>query len=970
MRRVVTCSAAIAICTLNAAVVLATTAPKNGGPLPPAYRARLARDRTAFSFEHAWVQKARKVREARRAYLAEASRSGLAPGATLPPYLVVGGTIRIPIFAGYFQSQSPPYPLASLQNRLFDNPSGTVTDYYDEVSYGNLDLTGTVYGWDQVSNLDAYYAGSGNGMDPTTDHTGTFIKELLDFHDGAVDFGQYDNDGPDGVPNSGDDDGFVDLVAVVHNEVGGECSVDGVNGNIWSHHGRYRSWTVSGGLPYQTNDARAGGGFIQIDEYTIQPALNCDGSTVIDIGVFCHEFGHAFGLPDLYDIDGGGSGIGHWGIMGSGNWNQPDSPAHPCAWTRAQLGWVVPTPVDWTNAATNIDNIEANPVAFRLPFTEERFRRSNVCAIDGSWSLFCGLSEAEGTARGWRSPDPGGGYGSNWRETVERDFHYTGVGSVSMGYDYRYDTEAGFDSAFAVIEVMGSETIVAAYSGQGSGTASHDLTPYLGALSGVGGDYTLKFRVVSDLAFADDDSLYDSSCGALAVDNVSVTGGGEAYTTDFEAYADGWHQESLESKRDEYWLVENRAATGFDVNLHGEGLLVMHIQDDTMANPFLANSAGDSNMTVRGVVIEEANGDFDLNGPVSNRGEDTDVFPGASNQTSFTSATPANSDDNTGNPTYVSITNISAAGPTMTANLRAGDAPPQAVSVDPDTIDNDEAAISLTVTGNAIGYGATFRFTNPTTASPVEPVPSPLDGGDMVAFDVRWVDPTLLVGNVNAYSKTAGTWDLVVTNADGQSVTVPGALTVNFVVATQLVSATVSATDGAVDLVYELHGREDGETIRLYRSRRLDGAWRVLADDLEGDARGRYRYRDEDVEPGVTYDYRLESQTADGEMRALHTASATIPVRSLSLAQNVPNPFNPTTIIHFYLPERGDVALDVYDVSGAHIRRLAAGAHRAGPHDLRWDGRDDRGNPVASGVYLYRLTTDRRTLTRKMVLLK
>lgn len=92
--------------------------------------------------------------------------------------------------------------------------------------------------------------------------------------------------------------------------------------------------------------------------------------------------------------------------------------------------------------------------------------------------------------------------------------------------------------------------------------------------------------------------------------------------------------------------------------------------------------------------------------------------------------------------------------------------------------------------------------------------------------------------------------------------------------------------------------------------------------------------------------------------------------QGLVLAQNFPNPFNPTTTISFSLDVAADVELAVYDVRGGFVRTLAQGRRDAGPHEIQWDGRDANGNSVATGVYLYRLTTPSTTLTRKMVLLK
>jgi hypothetical protein len=89
---------------------------------------------------------------------------------------------------------------------------------------------------------------------------------------------------------------------------------------------------------------------------------------------------------------------------------------------------------------------------------------------------------------------------------------------------------------------------------------------------------------------------------------------------------------------------------------------------------------------------------------------------------------------------------------------------------------------------------------------------------------------------------------------------------------------------------------------------------------------------------------------------------------SLSVAR--PNPFNPSTTIGYTLPRGGDTELVVYDIEGRRVRTLVRGFVPAGDHGVVWDGRDDSGNGVASGVYLYRLRVGGLVETRKMVLVK
>jgi len=83
-----------------------------------------------------------------------------------------------------------------------------------------------------------------------------------------------------------------------------------------------------------------------------------------------------------------------------------------------------------------------------------------------------------------------------------------------------------------------------------------------------------------------------------------------------------------------------------------------------------------------------------------------------------------------------------------------------------------------------------------------------------------------------------------------------------------------------------------------------------------------------------------------------------------------PNPFNPQTVIRYDLPEPGDVRLTIYDILGRVVRRLVEGKREGGYHRVTWDGRDDAGHPVASGVYLCRIVAGEYTSVRKMVLVR
>jgi M6 family metalloprotease-like protein len=277
---------------------------------------------------------------------------------------------------GLFENSgsTPPFPAPVVADAYFGPAAGTITDYYGEVSGGRVDLLGDVFDWVRAPRPDSAYTVGESGI-PGPPYPGlggagawNFVWELLEALP-SLDWGLYDNDGPDGIPNSGDDDGFVDVLAVIQPSRGGECGGSGGADRIWSHR-----WSLSApiGTPFTTTTPSARGGFVRIDDYTIQPAVSCVGSDLSEIGVFTHELGHAFGLPDLYDTDGGHSGAGSWDLMAAGAWGCSDdtaeSPCHMGAWSKAVLGWldVVTLGPDTDYGTITLAPVETGGGAYRI----------------------------------------------------------------------------------------------------------------------------------------------------------------------------------------------------------------------------------------------------------------------------------------------------------------------------------------------------------------------------------------------------------------------------------------------------------------------------------------------------------------------------------------------------------------------------------------------------------------------------
>lgn len=805
-----------------------------------------------FEFKHAWLEKTRQIKENRDRYIEDHGfykRDMINPSAR--PQYSVTGTFNIPIFCVKFSATgADPFPIASLQTKLFNGPFApeTMTQFYTEISYGDLTVNGTVYGWTTLPNTQAFYAGAGtcNGLCGTS-QVKSLITTTLAAQDGAVNFGQYDNDGPDGLPNSGDDDGFVDFVSFVHPTAGAEC---GVNGRIWSHRFSLSGWGVG---PYTTNDAKFGGGFIKVDDYTIQPIKNCDNVTLIDIGVFCHEFGHAFGLPDLYDTNGGAEGVGWWDLMGSGNWNQPTTPGHMGAWSKSELGWsnVIVTPAALT--PYNVANSEQNRTIYRMDVTRELWRRTTDSAINGSYSLHCGIPSAEAIGRFWTNT-AGSGYGNGWDAKATRDFNYSGVGSVSLQYQYSYNLEPSYDYGYAEVTSGATTTTVAVYNGAGSGSANIDITPYLSA-----GPYTVRFRVTSDVAYSDEDGNYATTNGAMTVDLVSVTGGGESYSTNFETREDGWADDM--NPPTEYFLAENRKAIGSDVNIKGTapggGLVVWHVDSgDQQSNV--------ANTKPRGLEVVQADGLKTLDISTGNRGDNGDPYPGSSANNNLNGGTLPNSNGHDG-PSNVAIALTGPNADPMSVSMKGGWGAPNPVSITPNT--SASVSVSLQIDGSLFAKTGSVQLVR--------------GAQTFNSTSVYWAGKDRIVAQFNMTGGVNGLYDVIVFNPGGASAVLSQAFT------------------------------------------------------LTG---------------GVT-------------------GAGDTPRKNALLAA-YPNPFNPLTTIRYELASRAHVSLKVYDVSGAVVRTLVNGDKPAGSYSLTWDGRDDHGSSVSSGVYFYRITAGSFSDVRKVTLLK
>ena len=249
------------------------------------------------------------------------------------------GNVRVIVVLVDFTDKRFEQPASRFEDLFFSTgqiPTGSVTEYYQDVTGELVSITGQVVGPYTMPQTLAWYANGNFGIGkPSGEARANIIaQDAARAANADVDFGPYDNDG----------NGYVDAFIMVHAGGGGEET--GNSGDIWSH-----KWV----LP---------------DEY------DADGTKIYayltipedaKLGVTAHELGHLlFGFPDLYDIDYTSEGIGDWCLMAGGSWNGGgDTPAHPSAWCKAQQGWVDVEHVT-ADATLTLADVKASRTVHRL----------------------------------------------------------------------------------------------------------------------------------------------------------------------------------------------------------------------------------------------------------------------------------------------------------------------------------------------------------------------------------------------------------------------------------------------------------------------------------------------------------------------------------------------------------------------------------------------------------------------------
>jgi hypothetical protein len=173
------------------------------------------------------------------------------------------------------------------------------------------------------------------------------------------------------------------------------------------------------------------------------------------------------------------------------------------------------------------------------------------------------------------------------------------------------------------------------------------------------------------------------------------------------------------------------------------------------------------------------------------------------------------------------------------------------------------------------------------------------------------------------------------------------------------------------EIAWSVTGAAPGSYLTFDASRSDDGGrsfFRLAHPDISGNG-ANYTLHDTTAGPGSRYIYRVIISEAGREAASFEVELET-PALAFSLMQNHPNPFNPSTTIDFTLTHEERAVLEIFDITGGHVRTVIDRRLPAGRHTATWGGRNEAGTPVASGLYFYRLTAGKLRESRKMVLMR
>ena len=864
----------------------------------------------------------------------------------------------LPVLLGQYADVTETYfDAVDFQNLLFDdNSTGTMKEYYNEISYGNFLVDGTADGWYQSTYT----------MAQAVDNVKQYVAEIAELADPDFDYTQFDNDGPDNIPNSGDDDGYVDGIIVVYSGCGAEWYPG--NDNIWPHK------SSLGSYEYETDDLGANGSNVIVKSYAVNPELagggDCYTNTIRPIGVYAHEFGHILGLPDLYDRDnsnGGSEGIGHWCLMASGSWQGwgGDTPAHMSSWCKSEMGWLEPVVLSSDEISLNIPQVETNPYAVKI-WEDDYF-----------WSRYFLVEN---------------------RQPVGFDSDLEGPGLIIYHVDenrrygsYRFSSgPANDDETHKLVDVEEADGLDDMDNEVNRGDAGDPFPGTSNNFTFNDNSYPSASRYdntetgIAVFNISSSDSLMTADVNirpqygyALAYDELGMSGSGWGYNDSRTHFGGVLFTPDVSGFLTEVDVGIRKAPIDFHI-------LVYNSFDGTSPGSLLDSVAGYADdATWFSVPIDTV--------PVS---AGVDFFIAVRMDTSY-----AISVDRWGEKDYRSY--FSTNGMTYSTGIADyGDINLRA-KISEEGIDNNApiASDGLFTTNEDTDYSGTFSASDAEGDSLTYSILDSTDNGTLILSDpISGTFTYSPIENFNGSdSLTFSVSDGILLDTGTVNITVVGlndapssfALSEQdsvYITMDNFATDSISFTwDESIDvdgdeLLYDFTAslKVDGQVKAEYssssltiREMKIDHqsvfdeifAAQAMFGEIEWDV----SVRDSMVE--VTSENGALTLGVNASAAVLSINGELLP-EVFSLHQNYPNPFNPVTKLRYDLPENGHVNITIYDMLGREVKTLINQTQNAGYRSIIWDATNDYGKPVSAGIYLYQIQAGEYMRTKKMVLLK
>ncbi len=881
------------------------------------------------------------------------------------PDAKISGTRSYPVVMGYFTDRAATYTQTNFQSMLFSTASGvkSVTNYYKDMSYNTMTCTGTVGPWVTSGNTVAYFGGGNNGLNNgTTKNVYEFIRKVIQNSDASINFANpaYDLN----------NDGYVDVLWVVHAGKGGEEV--STKDEIWSHSFQLTGFT--GGTAYTTNDYNSTlGTYVKIDKYIIMPELTnyADGNSstteMIGCGVFCHEFGHALGLPDLYDTGGysiSGQGLGYFSLMAGGSWGGNGmtnaTPVSLDVWSKRFLGWASPTNITSNGSRTvaSILNTQSN--------SSYRLAKGGSTSETQYWLIENRYTGATGPVSG-----------------VAWDAYLPGSGLAVYHID---ETYAGYSTTyFSQNKVNVNST-----------TGSSRNRPYGVALEET--DMTTAGYSGSE--------LYTGANGGEAVDlfNSSTQASFDSIGTNFPiSYKNDGSTKSGVS-------ITGISAAGANMTA------TFNISPGSTATPTLAVSITSWSVAASGGTSSAVS--------VTNSGTTSVIaYTVSSNQTwlsvsatsgntpgSFTMTASANTSTSTRTATVtVTATTSGVSGSPKTITVTQAGASGQNDAGTGGDAGNDFATATLVSPGSWTGCyldgtdrNDYYKF-NVTSGQVIKVKITPPSSADYDLYlynpsqtqkasstrGTGYVDSVVYTADASGYwyarayqYSGSGNYSLLISVTGGSSGTWttvsntvqsahPYANNYNY---TWTITGPTSATKMKVyfdsiktetnyDTVFVLNSA--GTVIQKWH-----GTYRAIwSNEVSGNVIKIRLKTDASVTAYGFLSTKYQYYTATG-ISPVVVEEGTERLDNELLYQNHPNPVVNMTRFTFNIPDERPVELKVYNVTGQLVRTLVFGTQSAGRHTVEWDLKDEFGKKVAAGTYLYRIQAGDLSATRKLQVLR